>query len=232
GGAVEVAAHLQTPDERTAAVDAVLHDLVDRGILENWRGEPFPVVTDFAAAPLMAMERAAVPKFGFRGYGIHVNGFVRRDDGIHMWVGRRAMDRGLEPGKLDQLVAGGQPAGLSLVENLIKEGAEEADIPADMMARSVPVGAITYLMDRPEGLRNDVLFIYDLELPSDFVPRNTDGEVDEFFLWPLEKVAETVHDTEDFKFNCAMVVIDFLIRHGKIAPDTPGYLDLVAGLRR
>ena len=29
----------------------------------------------------------------------------------------------------------------------------------------------------PEGLKPDVLFCYDLELPGDFVPRPQDGEV-------------------------------------------------------
>jgi hypothetical protein len=45
-------------------------------------------------------------------------------------------------------------------------------------------------------------------------------------------VVETVRDTDDFKFNCALVVIDFLIRHGVVAPDDePDYLTLVRGLR-
>jgi hypothetical protein len=35
---------------------------------------------------------------------------------------------------------------------------------------------------------------------------------------------------DDFKFNCALVVIDFLIRHGLIAPDHPDYVALVRGL--
>ena len=41
----------------------------------------------------------------------------------------------------------------------------------------------------------------------------------------------TVRDTDDFKFNCALVVIDFLIRHGLLTPDDePDYLRLVSGL--
>ena len=51
-------------------------------------------------------------------------------------------------------------------------------------------------------------------------------------LWPMTKVAEIVSETREFKFNCNLVIIDFLVRHGLIAPDHPDYLDIVAGLRR
>ena len=35
-----------------------------------------------------------------------------------------------------------------------------------------------------------------------------------------------------FKPNINLVVIDFLVRHGHIPPEAPGYLELVAGLRK
>ena len=76
----------------------------------------------------------------------------------------------------------------------------------------------------------DVIFCYDLEVPPTFEPRCTDGEVDAFYLWPVERVLETVRDTPDFKLNCNLVIIDFLIRHGYIEPDTPDYLELQSGL--
>ena len=79
-------------------------------------------------------------------------------------------------------------------------------------------------------MRNDVLFVYDLELPGDFRPQNTDGEIDDFYLWPLDRVTETVRDGDEFKFNCALVVIDFLIRHGHIGPEEPDYMALIDGL--
>ena len=75
-------------------------------------------------------------------------------------------------------------------------------------------------------------FCYDLELPADFVPRNTDGEIERFELWPIEQVMETVAETTKFKFNCNLVIIDFLVRHGLIPPDDPDYLEIVRGLRQ
>ena len=60
---------------------------------------------------------------------------------------------------------------------------------------------------------------------------STDNEVHAFHLWPIDKVAKIVRDTDDFKFNCSLVVIDFLIRHGMITSDHPKYVDCVKGLR-
>ena len=219
-------------EERTAAVDGVLRRLAGRGVLDSWRDEPYPVGTSFAGPAFFNMERAAVPLFGVVGYGVHMNGIVVDGDGMKMWIGRRSFEKRSAPGKLDQMVAGGQPAGMSLGKNLIKEAAEEADVPAALTARAVPVGAVTDCVERPEGLRRDVLFIYDLELPADFRPVNTDGEVAEFYLWPMDRVIGTVRDTDDFKFNCALVVVDFLVRHGFISPDHPDYMDVLRGLRR
>jgi hypothetical protein len=133
---------------------------------------------------------------------------------------------------LDNTVAGGQPIGLSLADNLVKECKEEANIPEALSRQAYAVGAITYTMEAPDGLKPDVQFCYDLELPEDFTPQNTDGEIEEFFLWPIEKVAETVRDTRDFKFNCNLVIIDFLMRRGVLPPDHPDYLAIAHGLRQ
>lgn len=57
------------------------------------------------------------------------------------------------------------------------------------------------------------------------------SQVEEFMLWPVEQVARVVADTKQYKPNCCMVIVDFLIRHGYITPDQPGYLDLVRLLR-
>lgn len=62
--------------------------------------------------------------------------------------------------------------------------------------------------------------------------RVADGEVEEFMLLPVEKVADLVNDTTDFKDNCNLVVIDFLIRHGYLTPECPEYLHILKELRR
>lgn len=218
-------------DERTAAVGAVLRELDRKGHFLAWRNEVYPVATAFSAPAAFVMERAATPRFGVRGYGVHLNGYVGRGRDMRMWIARRSRLKAMAPGKLDQIVAGGQPAGMSLRDNLVKECGEEAAIPPELAARAVGVSAISYCTERAEGLRRDVEFIYDLELPGDFVPKAVDGEVEAFELWPIDRVIATARDTDDFKFNCSLVAIDFLMRHGFIEPDHPEYQFLLHGLR-
>jgi len=229
--AVGLSPRLRGYAERTATVDGVLRSLRSDGWFRGWRNEAYPVGPSFGRW-LFQMERAAVPAFGVCAYGIHVNGFVGEGEALRLWVGRRSRRKPTFPGQLDHLVAGGQPAGLSVEENLLKESAEEASLTPDIVRRARPVGIVSYLMENEEGLRNDVLFDYDLELPPDFVPVNADGEIEEFFLWPIERVIREVSETDNFKFNVAFVIIDFLIRHGFVGPEDPDYLELVRRLRR
>ncbi len=217
-------------ETRTRAVDGVVRRLVEAGDIGRYRGEDYPVVPRWGDAPFMKIDRGAVPDFGVRGYGVHLNGLVEGDDGLMMWVAKRAMTKPTGAGKLDHLVAGGQPYGLGVRENLMKESAEEADLPAKLAGQAIAVSAISYCCERPVGLRDDVLFSFDLTLPADFRPRNTDGEVEWFQLWPIEDVVARVRDSEDFKFNVALVIIDLLIRRGLVTPDDPDYMALIDGL--
>jgi hypothetical protein len=86
--------------------------------------------------------------------------------------------------------------------------------------------------DGGPGLHRDVLHCFDLELPDDFRPTPVDGEMAEFLLLPAAEVRAIVEDGRRFKFNCALVVIDFLIRHGLVGPDHPDYAEICRGLRR
>jgi hypothetical protein len=102
---------------------------------------------------------------------------------------------------------------------------------AGLADRAIAVGAVIYCRDSDRGLKPDVMFCYDLELPEDFEPRCTDGEVETFYRLPVEEIGELVCKTEEFKLNCNLVIIDFLVRHGLIPQDDPEYLAIVQGLR-
>jgi hypothetical protein len=135
---------------------------------------------------------------------------------------------------LDHLVAGGQPAGLGLLENVIKECEEEAGIPEQITRAGLQsVGAISYEQANKGKVSRVVLFNYDLYLPKDFVPKPVDGEVQEFSLWTIDQVKESIaadyHDP--LKPNCYVVIIDYLLRMGHISPEVPGYLDALRELR-
>ena len=190
--------------------------LADAGAY-GWRGEAFDVRAHPDGPALATIDRGALPSFGIGAVGVHLNALVERADGPWLWVARRAADKRLDPGKLDHLVAGGVPAGLSPWETLLKEANEEAGLPPDLVAAARPVGTVDYAMDRPEGLRRDRLHCYDLVLPPSFVPEARDGEVEAFELWPMQAVLDRVRGTDDFKFNVNLVLIGLFRRLGMLA---------------
>jgi hypothetical protein len=136
------------------------------------------------------------------------------------------------PNKLDNIVAGGVGNGHGLDETLLKEGEEEASIPTSLTRRAVSAGAVTYRMETRLGIRDDVLFVYDLEMPAEFVPKNRDGEIVHFELMPATAVLDRVRATGDFKFNVNLVILDFALRHGILRPEDPEYLEVATGLHR
>ncbi len=215
----------------SAAVDAVTERLVAEGRVAKWRNEFFAVAPRWGMPPLFKLDRGAVSFFGVRAYGVHLNGWRRVEGALHVWIGRRAPDKKVAPDRLDNLVAGGIGHEHGLEATLIKEADEEAAMPAELAGRAVAVGAVCYRMEVEYGMRDDVLFLYDLEVPAEFTPRNQDGEIVEFRLMPAREAVERVRSTEDFKFNVNLVIIDFALRHGLVTAADPDYLDLVTGLR-
>ena len=208
-GGLELNPEYDSFKSRSAALAATAQTLSEHyGV--KLRNEMYPIIQNWGDNPLAEIDRAAVPWLGVKGFGIHVNGYVQKSDGIHLWIGERATDRLIDPGKLDNMVGGGQPIGLTLLENLCKEAEEEAGLPAEIALQSKEIRPLQYMVERHNGLRNDVLFIYD------------------FHLLPIAEVAALVHDTDRFKFNCSMVIADFLMRHGFLQYDHPEYADLQA----
>jgi len=234
-GVTEGAVYLLPAGDAAAvsrAVAAVVDTLVAEHRLPARRGETFDVAARWGEPPVFRLDRGAVPFFGTRAYGVHLNGY-RRDGGeLRLWVGRRAPNKEVAPDKLDNLVAGGIGNGHSIAETLVKECHEEASISASLSATAVPAGAVSYRMENRFGIRDDVLFVYDLETPADFVPRCNDGEIVEFTLRPAAAVLERVRDTRDFKFNVNLVILDFAVRHGLLRPGEAEYLEVATGLHR
>ncbi|KAJ2905903.1 hypothetical protein GGI21_004111, partial [Coemansia aciculifera] len=151
--------------------------------LAKWRSELYPVY-DRSGSVAVMIERAASYNFGIRTYGVHINGYVKTEatGKIRMWVGRRSQHKPTWPGYLDQIAAGGIGNGMGVWESMVKECGEEAGIPAELARRARYAGTIQYFTRSGLGLQPETQYVLDLELPSDFVPVPTDGEVESFLL--------------------------------------------------
>src|SRR4030095_1097627 len=102
---------LDTDDRRSAALDRVARELSAAGELTAWRNERYAVGAEFGAAPWFRLERAAARYFGIHTYAAHLNGVVRCEDDILMWLARRSATKSIDPGMLDNLVGGGIASG-------------------------------------------------------------------------------------------------------------------------
>jgi isopentenyldiphosphate isomerase len=202
-------------------------DTYEEGLLWSWVGEPFPVKASVTDPIRFVMERTLTAPLGCLTFGVHLNGYVRTQNGIELWVAKRSQQKPTFPGKLDNMVGGGQPAGLGLFENLLKECFEEAGISETQASQSIATGTISYRHTDGRGLKRDILYCYDLELPDSFVPICQDGEVESFERLPIDEVLSMIETTDAFKYNCNLVIIDFAIRHGILTGDnTPDYAEL------
>jgi len=211
---------------RTKAMADVVAALHEEGLITGWRDEAFPVASSFHAPPLFEIERAAVKAFGIRYYCVQLNGLVGSGEAQRMWIARRARSKPIGPGKLDQIVGGGVPLGLSLADALVKECAEEAGMAGGLARKACPVGATTILAEEDSGLWYETLFNYDLDLPEDFEPQNADGEVESFQLLPVAEVRRILETSDEFLFDGVPVIVDCLMRHGHLSPDDPDYVTI------
>ena len=225
---------------RTDAVAQVNEQLRRAGEIQGWRQEQLPVVRTHGEEPAFLIERAACAYYGLQAWGVHVNGFERRDAAqpqavTHIWVATRSRSKSTWPGLLDHLAAGGLPHGITPSECVVKECAEEAGVPEHIAATAQPTGALSYrCIDEFEQLRCDTIFTFDLDLTGTspgFHPRPVDGEVQAFQLRSVDWVLATMCSGPAYKPNCSLVVIDFLLRRGLISPESPHYLELVDKVR-
>ncbi|KAG8792398.1 hypothetical protein FRC12_006252 [Ceratobasidium sp. 428] len=134
---------------------------------------------------------------------------------------------------LDNSVAGGIPRGMTPFESMVKECEEEASLSEEVSRKLLrTVGAVSYFFQNARGnLQPEIEYVYDMLCPSDddpaYVPKPLDGEVESFELIPWQDVVEKMLAGE-FKRNSAIVLVDFLIRHGKITPENePNYLEIM-----
>jgi len=234
----------KTVKERSAAVAAVLDQLREEGhiaMLKGWRGEAWGCQRSFHEPARLVVERAAGPLFGISGFGCHINGLVAEKPGgppTHLWVAKRASTKPTYPGALDHIVAGGLTHGEKPGENVIRECAEEASIPAELAEKARAASFVSYCQvdETGWGIKRDMLFCYDLLLPMSFEPVPADGEVEGFKLWKLEEVLASLasddSSTQRWKPNVALVILDMAVRWGLVTPDEDKYVDLVRGLRQ
>jgi len=191
----------KTPLSRTLALELLATRLRDEGHITGWRNEKFSLWSEAThlngeAIPpepsrpeAFRMERAAFRFLGLHSHAVHINGFTSNGD---MWCGRRAISKSVDPGMLDNLAAGGLPAGETLFDCGVREMAEEAGLPASLAQTALPCGYVETCRSVREGWHHETLWVYNIVLPNEWTPSNQDGEVSEFVLLSPSQVVTAI----------------------------------------
>ena len=209
-------------------------------VLKGWRDELYPVYGPNREL-LFSIERAASALFGIVTYGCHMTAYTKKkgEEEMRIWVPRRAADKQTYGSMLDNTVAGGISTGETAFESMVREAQEEATLSEDIVRKHTrATGTVTYfhIRDQRAGgetrlLQPECQYVYDLELAEDVIPKPSDDEVAGFELMSVHEVKTAMRDGE-FKPNCALVLLDFFIRHGILTAEDTGYIEIVARLHR
>jgi len=215
-------------DVRLAEIHASLRA---QGRIRAWRDEAYPL-RDRHGQVHGVVERAASRFWGMMTLGAHCNGYLAGPDGrpTHLWIARRAWTKPTDPGRLDNLVGGGVPLGQSPLEAVRREGWEEAGLRPAQMNDLEQGGLLELDCDVPEGRQLEWLQVFDLALPADFRPVNTDGEVAEHLCLPVDEVIARSAAGE-LPTDAALAVLDFALRRGLLGAEAPALAQALDGLR-
>ena len=189
--------------------------LVFKKRLSHLTGELFSCRKTIESNEVFRLDRALVEMLGVRGYGVHMIVYTKIKNSYKLWIPKRNKNKSVAPSKLDNSVAGGVKAGEGIFQSLKREALEEASIYPDKLKNTKLVGAINYSWKKSlYSIRRDTLYLFDLKVDSNFFPKCNDGEVENFKLMDWTRVLKLIQNTDSFKNNCALVIANFLIRHG------------------
>lgn len=188
-------------DARSQLLNEAANLLREEGLIPGWRNELYSYWGEIEEAPgpthapWFRMERAAFRFFGLRSHAVHINGF--RSDG-NIWCGIRALSKATDPGRIDNLAAGGLPAEELPWDCALRELHEEAGLPVKIAQQIRPAGRLLTRRREKEGWHDEALLVYNLMLPDDVLPHNLDGEVSDFVcLSPEQAMSRLGEMTED-----------------------------------
>ena len=240
-------------EDLASSCNRALSDLITNAIqndvfsiIHGKHSELYPIV---GAKGLISVERFARSLFGITARGAHLTVYTRTSssNGIRVWVPKRSSTLFTYPSCLDTTVAGGVTTGEDPFTCVIREAAEEASLPEALVrARTRSCGVLSYigLKDARGGggggggrgeqglVTPDLIYVFDLEVDEDVLLEPRDDEVEEFYLWDVGTVQQELAKGR-FKTNSAVVMIDFLMRHGFVTPANENdYVEIATRMHR
>jgi 8-oxo-dGTP pyrophosphatase MutT (NUDIX family) len=215
-----------TFDNRSLFFKELSQILNEKGIIDI-RNEDMLVPSIVCNKALCKIDRALTNYLGTKSDGIHINAYVEKNGEKYLWISRRSKNI-LDPLQYDNLVAGGVSHGFSIFDTVLKEAEEEAGIPRELAIKSLYKNNFSYIIKRYFGIRNDAVYIFDLQLPENFIPIKQDEEIEDIHLLPLKDVYNLIKNGKDFKFNSMIVTAYFLLENSNLlSSEDKNYINLI-----
>ncbi|KAK3317699.1 hypothetical protein B0T19DRAFT_446650 [Cercophora scortea] len=180
--------------------------------------------------------------FGVVTSAVHLNIFGGEGDNMRIWIGHRGKYVSTYPGMLSQCVVGpselGEEGRLAAMKHWAAKKAGFSEVVTEKVTAA---GKVSFFAVR-EGVRGSVAqkwpepgvrYVFDLELPEGFLGKHKvkDRLIDGYSAEHTDDVKRLLL-MKLFKPDCALVMLDLLIRKKLIPVDHPEYAAVVKGLRR
>ena len=166
----------------------------------------------FGGNSFFNIQRSLLSIFGFPQYGVHCNAWSKKKGATFFHLAKRSKKLDDFPGLYDNLIGGGQPVGISIIQNLKKEAYEEAGL-EDISLNNLKRGnTINYFHNHNYLAFSGIIFIYDLEVDGKTSFRNIDGEVEKFECFYVDEIYK-IFEKKLLKPNSIIPIADFFLRN-------------------
>ena len=165
----------------------------------------------FGTNNIFEIDRKLLSILGLPQYGIHGNAWSLKKNRVIFHFAKRSKKLDDFPGYFDNLFAGGQPVGISIIDNLKKEAFEEAGIQKIIKKNLVKGSTVNYFHEYQDKIHSGIIFNYHLKIENNNFS-NMDGEVDSFISEDALEIHKLL-ESNTLKPNCIIPIADFFLRN-------------------
>jgi 8-oxo-dGTP pyrophosphatase MutT (NUDIX family) len=217
-------------DRRTAAIMDTLQRVLQEGKLKRfrrWTNELVPVYSP-TGEHVVSITANSAHIFGTVSFGVSLIAWTTTANGRLYWLQKRSMNRAHHPGKLDTTASGALRSGERVIDGMVREAEEEANIDKTYLYENLrSCGTITYHLSwnsdgSPASLPH-VLYAYEMELAPGMTPGPSNGEVESFVQMDLDDVRVALFGDE-FKPIVGVHWVGHFYRHGIMNPENEAHI--------
>ncbi|KAL9947300.1 hypothetical protein ACHAQF_007014 [Verticillium nonalfalfae] len=210
-------------------------------------GAEIQEATPVIGAPIpFNMIYGVVPLFGIVTSGAHLNAFHGEGENMIIWLAQRGASKSSYPNCFDQIVAGGNDGRqdqtpLDIILREAKEEVKDDQLHQTLIKAKGPDTVITYHVFNPTApgtaatiaagkIEPGIRYVFDYEVrdPNHVFKKNED-DIAHIKSYTVTQVKDMLRQGQ-FKPNCGLVMLNFLVRKGRIGDDDPLYQETERGL--